>query len=101
MARGIPVILDGEAMSFYSSSLTGVFNYYRIFEALKGEFTLDEQRSRLLTISQTTSLSAEFDRNPDSSQLAVFNSVCRLLKRTQRQIHVSYHEDIFLKDKLV
>ena len=96
MARGIPVILDGEAMSFYSSSLTGVFNYDRICE-----FTSDEQRSRLLTIWQKTSLSAEFDRNPDSSQLAVFKSVCRLLKRTQRQLHVRYHEDIFLKDQLV
>jgi hypothetical protein len=101
MATGVPVMLDGDALSFFSAHLAGMQNFEAILQRLSDEYTSEEQRNRLLRIWQKTSLAASMRASPEKSELSVFKDVCRLLTKTQRQLHADYHKDRFLRDQIV
>jgi hypothetical protein len=100
LALGVPMILDGDAMALYSSKLSRL-SFKDIVQALRDEFTSEEQRNRLLRIWQKASLRDAMRNEPERSEVEVFKSMCRLLSTTQRQLHESYHNDRFLKDQIV
>ena len=100
LALGVPMILDGDAMALYSSKLSEM-SFKDIVQALRDEFTSEEQRNRLLRIWQKASLRDAMRNQPERSEVEVFKSMCRLLSTTQRQLHESYHKDRFLKDQIV
>jgi hypothetical protein len=100
LALGIPMILDGDAMALYSSKLCAM-SFEIIVQALRDEFTSEEQRNRLLRIWQKASLRDSMRKEPQNSEFDVFKGMCRLLSTTQRQLHESYHNDRFLKDQIV
>lgn len=101
MARGLPMLLDGDAMAYYSQHLSGEQNFEKVLKALQDEFISEEQRNRLLRIWQRTSLLDSMKNSPEKSEVAVFKEMCRLLSTTQRQLDEAYHDDLFLRDQIV
>lgn len=102
MLRGIPIMLDGAALSYYGSHVKGkVTNYKDALNQLLSWFTSDEQRSRLLSEWHETRLRTWFKRHPEKSQLSVFREMSARLSNIQRQLDTKYREDIFLRDQII
>ena len=95
------MILEGDAMTFYSEHLAGEINFEKIVAALNAEFTSEEQRNRLLRVWQRTSLVENMRNRPEKSEVMVFKNMCRTLSTTQRQLHKSYYHDNFLRDQIL
>jgi hypothetical protein len=100
LALGVPMILDGDAMALYSTKLCSM-KFQDIVQALRDEFTSEEQRNRLLRVWQKASLRDAMRNEPEKSEVDVFKGLCRLLSTTQRQLHEYYHNDRILKDQIV
>ena len=99
--KGVPVMLDGPALSYYASNLKSCKTYDSAIEGLKIWYTSEEQRSRLLREWQTTCFSVWCRRIPTKSEVTVFRDMSSELSKIQRQLHYKYHNDIFLRDRLV
>jgi hypothetical protein len=100
-AAGVPMMMDGDALSFYAANVSGTKTFDEIVARLHQEYTSEEQRSRLLRDWQKTSLREEMRNHPEKSQVEVFRIVCRNLTKTQRQLHEDYHNDRFLRDQII
>lgn len=99
--KGIPVMLKGSALSYYNSSLKSLTSYDACINGLSSWYTSEEQRNRLLQDWQNLKLSTFMTSNSEKSQIAVFRIVSSRLSSIQRQLHVDYHKDRFLRDQLV
>lgn len=101
MFKGISIILCGDAISYFGAHLRHCTSYSEVVEGLKAWFTSEEQRARLLREWQNTRLSSWLQKHSDKSQTAVFRDLCARLSRIQRQLHMDYRPDRFLKDQIV
>jgi hypothetical protein len=101
MALSIPIMLDGDALAFYATSMPKQATYMEKTRLLQEQYTSEEQRARLLRVWQSMSLLKEMLNNPTKSQVEVFKLTYRTLARTQRQLHKDHHIDRFLRDQVV
>lgn len=101
MLKGVPIMLDGPALAYFASNLKSAPSYDDAIQGLMSWYTSEEQRTRLLREWQDARLSTWMRRSPDKSELAVFRDLSATLARIQRQLHVDYRKDRFLKDQLV
>ncbi len=99
MLRGLPVMLTGDALAYYSSNVSDSQTYPEALQRLINWYTFDEQRSRLLQEWHT--LSKKMRQSPEKSEIHVFRSMCTEVSKLQRQLDTEYHKDIFLRDQLV
>jgi hypothetical protein len=101
MSASLPLILDGDALTFYAARIPKSSTYGEKVKLLQEEFTSEERRNRLLRIWQGMSLKAEMVKHPEKSQVEVFKLVYRSLSKIQNQLHADYHADRFLRDQIV
>ena len=101
MMKGIIVMLDGAALTYFASNLQNCTKYREVIDGLISWFTSDEQRSRLLQDWQSTRLSKWLKKYPEKPQTAVFQELSAHLTKVQRQLHPDYRKDRFLKDAIV
>ena len=95
------MILEGDAMKFYSEHLAGEINFEKIVAALIAEFTSEEQRNRLLRVWQRTSLVENMRNSPEKSEVMVLKDICRTLTTTQRQLQESYHQENLFREQIL
>ncbi len=101
MLKGLPVMLDGPALTYFASNLNSVETYEAAIEGLVLWYTSEEQRTRLLREWQDARLTAWMRKTPEKSEISVFPDLSATLARIQRQLHPDYRKDRFLKDQLV
>ena len=82
MDLGVPIILDGDALSYFTENLRDELSFEEIVKRLHSEYTSEEQRNRLLRTWQKTSLVEMMRNSPDESEVAVFKNMCSMLAST-------------------
>ena len=95
--RSIPLMLDGDALSYFSSNHKDGDNYDQSIEMLRNWYNNEEKRSRILTKWQTMTLTQAMSDDPTSSEVAVFRKFMARLGSLQRQLDTHYQTDSFLR----
>ena len=67
--KGILVMLQEDALDYYTNNLTNMRTYKEVENGLIAWFTSEEQRSRILQEWNSTKLSEWISKNPGKSQL--------------------------------
>lgn len=97
----IPVMLAGDALSYYSNQAREEDTFESAMGALRAWYNSDEKKARTLTKWQTMTLSEAFEADPESSEAAVFRTFVAKLTSLQKQLDTPYHTDNFLRDRLL
>lgn len=101
MLRSIPIMLDGDALDYYSRIAASCATYGDAKSALRRWYNSDEKRARILTAWKSLVFSEEMSKRPDDSEVAVFRDFVARLMALQKQLDTSYHADRFLRDRLL
>lgn len=102
MARAFPAILDGSAFTHYPRTFHKRNpTYQEQIDEFRMKYIGDEQQQRLLQLWQKPSLTEAMRVKHDKSELEVFRDFTYRLSSIQKQLHISYHQDRFLRDKLM
>lgn len=99
--NGIMVMLTGNALDYYATSLKHLASYEDVIKGLTDWFTSAEQKKRLLGEWNCMKLSDKLKGDAVNSQVGVFREMASQLTNIQRQLHTDYHKDRILTDKLV
>lgn len=102
MARAFPTILEGSAFNHYSRTFHKTSpTYEQQIDAFRLKYVSEEKQQRILQLWQKPSLCEAMRQQPEKSELQVFREFCDNLSSLQRQLHSSYHNDLFLRDQLM
>lgn len=94
------VLLKDNALYFFNSKGKQFWTYEDSDLLLRRSDNSSDKRSETLSKWQAMHLSEEFAKNPNRSQVAVFLDFTSSMMQLQKQLHIPYHEDRFLRDQL-
>ena len=101
-AKAFPAILEGSAFNHYSRTfLKTTPTYQDQVDVFRLKYISEERQQRILQLWQKPSLCQAMRQQPEKSELQVFREFCDNLSSIQRQLHSSYHNDLFLRDQLM
>lgn len=99
--QSIPIMLSGDALSYFSSKIEGCSSYQEATMLLRRWYNSDEKRARILKAWQSMQLSDKMSKAPHESEVSVFRNFVARLMSLQKQLHPNYHSDEFIRDRLL
>lgn len=99
--KAVPVMLGGDALSFFANNSSTCESFQGAMELLRNWYNSDDRKARVLTKWQGMKLSEALSQKPEESEVAVFRTFVAELMSMQNQLDKSYHQDQFLRDRLL
>lgn len=99
--KGIPVMLTGNAFDFFAENADKCKTLDEAKQLLEGWYNNSDKKARVLMEWQKVSLSLELRKNPNKSEVEVFNAVIAKLTGFQKQLDADYQRDRYLRDRLL
>lgn len=99
--KSIPIILRDYALNYFSSNSNQVKSFKAATNILRSWYNSDDRRSRILGRWQDMRLAISLGRDPDEFQVTVFRKFVVDLISLQKQLDTYYHDDHFLRDRLL
>lgn len=97
----VSIMLRYDALNKFSSNSSRCDNFEAAMTHLRSWYNIDDQSSRIRARWQNMRLSTEIGKEPDESEVTVFHKFVSDLISLQKQLDVSYHDDRFLRDRLL
>lgn len=100
--KAFPTILEGSAFKHYTRVYKNRSpSYEEQLREFRSKYISAEQQQRLLQKWEKPSLTDLMRQSPNKSEMEIFRELCDELSSIQMQLPASYHDDIFLRDKLL
>ena len=99
--KAIPVMLTGDALNYYANNASSCIDFDQAMCMLRKWYNSDDRKARILTKWQSMKLSEAMNEDPGESEATVFRKFTAALMSLQNQLDVTYHEDKFLRDRLL
>lgn len=99
--KSLPVMLSGDALTYFSNHASKCTTFDSATSLLRKWYNSDEKKARILTEWQSMTLSNYMAKSPKESEVSVFRTFVAKLMSLQKQLDPSYHDDSFLRDRLL
>ena len=99
--KAIPVMLKGDALNYYANNSSPCTHFDDAMSMLRKWYNSDDRKARILARWQSMKLSDAMNEEPDESEVTIFRKFTASLMSLQNQLDDSYHDDQFLRDRLL
>ena len=99
--KAIPVMLTGDALNYYANNSKSCSTFDNAISMLRKWYNSDDRKARILTKWQSMKLSEAMNEDPKESEATVFRNFTASLMSLQNQLDDTYHDDKFLRDRLL
>lgn len=99
--KSIPVMLRGDALSFYATNVKKSKSYDEAMNLLRKWYNSEDKKARILSKWQGMSLTKAMTDEPEESEVEIFRKFVAKMISLQKQLDDVYHADHFLRDRLL